>query len=179
MPQWSHGLPPTAHLVLLLSTILDLKSQQVDHTQASPQDELTDPVLMSLPQGWQIDTNGLLQPHHDPKFNDASHFIKLKCNSYGCKQAARNWFQFLSQVLLSEGYTQSQIDLCLYLHLGCLMVIYMGDCLIFEWNDATIDKIVANLSKTFLLEDQGMVQDYLGIRIQTDIPTITISTTNN
>jgi hypothetical protein len=68
----------TVHLVLLLSTILNLKSRQVDYTQAFPQAELTDPVFMCLPQGWHIDTAVSLQPHLYPKFNDSSHFIQLR-----------------------------------------------------------------------------------------------------
>jgi hypothetical protein len=81
--QWS-----TVHLILLLSTILNLKSHQVDYTQAFPQAELTDPVFMRLPQGWHISTDGTLQQHSDPKYNDNTHYIKLKRNLYGCKQAA-------------------------------------------------------------------------------------------
>jgi hypothetical protein len=39
----------TVRLILLLSTILGLKSRQVDYTQAFPQAELDDPVYMRLP----------------------------------------------------------------------------------------------------------------------------------
>jgi hypothetical protein len=39
----------------------------------------------------------------------------------------------------------------------------MDDCLIFVNEDSTIDALITNLSKTLLLEDQGAVQDYLGI----------------
>jgi hypothetical protein len=75
----------TIRLVLLLSTILNLKSRQVDYTQAFPQADLSDPVFMRLPQGWYIAPDGTLQPHSDPKYHDSSHFIQLKKNLYGCK----------------------------------------------------------------------------------------------
>lgn len=42
----------TVRLILLLSTVLNLKSRQVDYTQAFPQADLTDPVFMRLPQGF-------------------------------------------------------------------------------------------------------------------------------
>jgi hypothetical protein len=58
-----------------------------------------------------------------------------------------------------------------------LWFVYTDDCLIFAKNDCTINDLAANLSKTFLLEDQGTVQDYLGIRIQKDKITKTISMT--
>jgi hypothetical protein len=55
------------------------------------------------------------------------------------------------------------------------MVIYTDDCLIFAKEDSTIDSLLAELNKTYLLEDQGNVQDYLGIRITTDDTTKTIT----
>jgi hypothetical protein len=79
----------------------------VDYTQAFPQADLTDFVFMRLPQGWLIAPDGTLQPHPDPKLNDTSHYICLKKNLYSCKQAARNWFQYLKQGILAQGFTQS------------------------------------------------------------------------
>ncbi len=164
----------TVRLVLLLSTILNLKSRQVDYTQAFPQAELTDPVFMRLPQGWYLDGEGNLQPHSDPKDNDTSHFIQLNRNLYGCKQAVRNWFQHLNQGLLGQGFVQSKIDTCLYLRHDCIMVVYTDDCLIFARDDTIINDLIKNLSETFILEDQGSVNDYLGIHINTDPLTNTI-----
>jgi hypothetical protein len=57
------------------------------------------------------------------------------------------------------------------------MVIYTDDCLIFAKEDSTIDTLINNLSQTFLLEDQGNVQDYLGIRITSDPVSKTINMT--
>jgi len=76
---------PATRLTLLLSTILCLKSRQVDYTQAFPKADLEDPVFMQLPQGWYIVADGTLQPHSDPKYNDTTHYIKLNKNLYGCK----------------------------------------------------------------------------------------------
>ncbi len=54
------------------------------------------------------------------------------------------------------------------------MVVYTSDYLIFSRDGCIIDELVTNLSKTFLLKDQGMIQDYLGIRIAKDTVTKTI-----
>ena len=156
----------TVRLVMLLSTILGLKSRQVDYTQAFPQAELTDPVFMGIPQGWYIGADGTLQQHQDGRYNDTSHYIQLQKNLYGCKQAARNWFQHLNQGLLAEGFVQSKIDSCLYMRGDCLMVVYTDDCLIFAKEASVIVDLIANLAKTFQLEDQGAVNDFLGVRIQ-------------
>jgi hypothetical protein len=150
----------------------------VDYTQAFLQAELHEPVFMRLPQGWHLDNDGRLQPHSDPTHNDNSHFIQLRRNLYGCKQAARNWFQHLNQGLLSQGFHQSKTDTSLYLHNDCIMVVYMDDCLIFAKDDNTIDELVKNLSETFLLEDQGTVHDYLGIHICSDPATKSITMTH-
>jgi hypothetical protein len=169
MVSWS-----TIRLVLLLSTILNLKSRQVDYTQEFPQAPLEDPVYMRMPQGWYVDEFGTLKPHEDPKFHDHQHFIQLKRNLYGCKQAARNWFHHLKQGLLAEGFKQSKIDPCLFLRHDCLMVVYTDDCLIFSRDDKTIDALITSLSSIYKLEDQGTVNDYLGIRITKDNTTKTI-----
>ncbi len=156
---------------------MGLKSRQVDYTQAFPQAELDDPVYMLLPQGWFITPDGTLQPHHDPKYNDTSHYIQLRKYLYGCKQAARNWFKHLNQGLLAEGFIQSKIDPCLYLRSDCIMVVYTNDCLIFSPDDHIIDSLLQNLSQMYLLEDQGNIQDYLGIHICKDPMNKTITMT--
>jgi hypothetical protein len=48
------------------------------------------------------------------------------------------------------------------------MIVYTDDCLIFAKEDKTSDKLLSNLSEKYLLEDQGSVNDYLGIRITKD-----------
>jgi hypothetical protein len=127
-----------------------------------------------MPQGWFTTKEGNLQPHHDPTYHDHDHCIQLKKNLYGCKQAARNWFKYLSTGLLAHGFTQSKIDLCLFLCHDCIMVVYTDDCLIFAQNDSVIDTLIKVLSDTYLLEDQGTVNDYLGTWITKDPKTKTI-----
>jgi hypothetical protein len=109
---------PTIHLMLLSSTILDLKQRQVDCTQAFPQAPLQGPVYIRIPQGWFVNQTGHLRQCSDPTYNDSNHYITLKHNLYGCKQAACNWFHHLNQGLLHEGFCQSTNDQCLFLH-GC------------------------------------------------------------
>lgn len=54
------------------------------------------------------------------------------------------------------------------------MVVYTDDCLIFARNDNIIDTLIKTLSETYLLEDQGTVNDYLGTRITKDPKTKSI-----
>lgn len=68
----------TIRLMLILSTLLNLKTRQVDYTQAFLQAVLEDPVFMRVPQGWYVDSTGQLQQHSDPRYNDTNHYLCLK-----------------------------------------------------------------------------------------------------
>jgi len=132
---------------------------------------------MRLPQGWFIDPTGTMIPHPDPTHNDTKHFIRLKRNLYGCRQAARNWFSYLTKGLLAHGFKQSNHEPCLYLREDCIMIVYTDDCLIFAKENSTIDALIKTLNETYLLEDQGTVSDYLGIRISKNASTKEITMT--
>ncbi len=59
---------------------MNLQTRQVDYTQAFLQAILEDPVFMKVPQGWFVNQKGDLQQHTDPKYNDMSHYLRLKRN---------------------------------------------------------------------------------------------------
>jgi len=126
-------------LLLILSSILNLKTCQIDYTHAFPQATLDDPVFVNVPQGWYI-KDGNLHQQEDPRFNDTSHFLQLKCNLYGIKQAAHNWFKHLCTGLLQLGFIQSSTDCCLFLRRDCIIVVYVNDCLIFAKDQSTIQR---------------------------------------
>jgi hypothetical protein len=172
----------TVRMVLVLSALLKLKARQVDYTQAFPQAPLEDDVFMRIPQGWFFDpaTQQLAPDSDDPRSFDKNHFIRLKRNLYGVKQAARNWYIHLKTGLLGRGFVQSKIDPCLFIRKDCLIVVYTDDCLFFANNDAIIDDLCKCLSTEFLLTDEGNVENFLGIKIThklEDDQSVTISMT--
>jgi hypothetical protein len=130
---------------------------------------------MRVPQGWYVTSDGDLAQHENPKFNDTTHYLKLKCNLYGCKQAARNWYKHLTTGLLNEGFTQSSIDRCLFLRKDCILLVYVDDCLIFSPTNTTIDDLIKSLSTKFLLQDEGDVSAFLGVQVSKDSSTKTIT----
>jgi hypothetical protein len=168
---------PTIRLLLYLSSVLNLETRQVDYTSAFPQAELDIPVYMRVPQGWYVDAHGKLAQHDDPKHNDKDHFLCLKKNLYGCKQAARNWFKMLSAGLRREGFVQSTTDTCLFLRHDCIIVVYVDDCLFFAPQRSTIDAAITSLSKIFKLKDEGDVSAFLGVQIAKDPKAKTITFT--
>jgi hypothetical protein len=54
---------------------------------------------------------------------------------YGLKQAPRTFYEKLRDGLLERGFTQSEIDPCLFLRKGCICVVYVDDT-IFAGPDA-------------------------------------------
>ena len=158
----------TVRLVLVLSTIMNLHSQQVDFAQAFPQAPLSDPVYLKIPQGWYVDEHNTLQKHPDAKHRDRDNYIQLLRNLYGCKQGARNWWKHLSKGLISRGFHPSATDNCLYIRKDCLIVLYTDDCLIFAPDPTTIENLITDLKREYLIGDTGSVQDFLGIRITKD-----------
>jgi hypothetical protein len=154
-------------LSLVLSTILNSQSRQVDFAQAFPQAPLNEPVFMKIPQGWFV-KDGKLEQHENPKYRDNEHCIKRFRNLYGCKQGAQNWWKHLSSGLKQRGFTASTTDNCLYIRNDCILVLFNDDCLIFAKSDQIIDNLIEDLRKDYLISDTGTVQDFLGIRITKD-----------
>ena len=123
----------TIRMVLVLFALLQLKSRQVDYTQAFPQAPLDDDVFMRIPQGWYFNPESQqLHPNtSDATFHNKQHCIHLKRNLYGVKQAVRNWYLHLKQGLLSRSFLQSNIDPGLFIWNDCILVVYTDDCLMF------------------------------------------------
>jgi hypothetical protein len=115
-------------MAMVLSTLLNLKSWQVDYTQAFPQAPLDNDVFMRIPQGWYFDpsTKQLHQDTSDPCSVDKEHYIRLKRNLYGVKQAARNWYLLSRKVLLDAVLPNPRsIHVCLFAAIALSCCILM------------------------------------------------------
>ena len=154
-------------MVLVLSTLLRLNSWQVDYTQAFLQAPLDDDAFMHIPQWWYFgpESQQLCPNTSNLTSCDTQHCIWLKCNLYGVKQAAQNWYLHLKQGLISHGFIQSNINPCLFIQNNCILMVYTNDCLMFAQDDTTIDDLCQCLSTEFLLQDKGDITGYLGIQI--------------
>jgi hypothetical protein len=96
---------------------------------------------------------------------------------YGCKQAARNWFKHLRNGLHNQGFQQSKTDCCLFLRKDCIIVVYVVDCLIFSQSNDVINRVIKDLSSTFILQDEGDVSAFLGVQISKNTSTKTVTLT--
>jgi len=79
--------------------------------------------------------------------------------------------------LLKLGFRQLATDKCLFLRDDCILVVYVDDCLIFAQHDDTINALIKALSADFLLQDEGDVNAFLGVQINKDVSTKSITLT--
>jgi hypothetical protein len=78
---------------------------------AFPQADLDIPVYMELSLGFEAPLDG----------NCRLYVLRLNKSLYGLKQAGYNWFAKLRNGLLDCGFTQSNIDACVFLGKGCIV----------------------------------------------------------
>jgi hypothetical protein len=92
---------------------------------------------------------------------------------YVLKQAPRTFYKKLRDGLLERGFTQSEIDPCLFMKKDCICVVYV-DATIFARPDALLlEREIKSLGvkedqcdNSFQLRDEGEVGDFLRIRIE-------------
>ncbi len=75
---------------------------------------------MELPLGFDAPENG----------SQMLHVLRLNKSLYGLKQAGYNWFAKLHNGLIDCGFTQSNIDACVFFGKNCIVLTYVNDCII-------------------------------------------------
>jgi hypothetical protein len=102
-----------------------------------------------------------------PPSDSEPYCLKLKKNLYGQKQAGRVWNKFLHKGLTELGFKQSSVDECVYYRNASILLCYVDDMILIDPSDKEIDKIIQQLRDlNFDVQDEGQIEDFLGIRIQ-------------
>ena len=117
------------------------------------------PLYMNIPKGYKT-------PKDE---NNRPMVLKLVRNVYGQKQGPKVWGDFLHRGLTKASFTQSQVDPCLYYRPGLIFLVYIDDCLLLSSKDELIDQGIHDLRAAeprFNMEDQGSVNDFLGIQVK-------------
>ncbi len=109
-----------ACLLLAVAKIHGLPSKIVDFVLAFPHADLKVPVYMELPLGFDAIQNGIRKLY----------ILQLNKSLYDLKQVGFNWFAKLRNGLLDPGFTQSNIDACVFFGKGCIVLTYDDDCII-------------------------------------------------
>lgn len=153
----------TVRLVLVLSLLADLKSQQI--------------MLMRLLKPRLIVTSvcPFLQTSlfriilcftgTNIRNNSSGYVLQIKKNMHGLCQVNNNWFDALWSSLFLLSFRQSCHDPCLLIHKDCLFLVYVDEC-IFAKSETVLDDIINALEKDFVLNTSGSIGGYLGIDIR-------------
>ena len=150
-------------LLMALAAKYDLDIDQMDVTTAFLHPELEEEIYMELPGGFRL--NGKT--------------CRLKKSIYGLKQASRAWNKKLDKLLKELGFVQSNFDTCIYYRCenGKILIIavYVDDLLILSNNKGEKQNLKADLMKRLKMKDLGEAHYCVGIHIQRDRDTGTIS----
>ena len=168
----------TVRLMLILSVILDLRTQQADYTAAfvhapidkdpnydslTPEQQKRQGVFVEMPRG----------------FSQPGKVFRLNKSLYGLKQSPRNFFQHLKSKLESIGFqTATDIDSCLFISDKVICLCYVDDTLLFSPKQEWIDEVIEQLKQTDLtVEIEDDVAGFLGVQIKRDDEAGTVTLT--
>ena len=102
--------------------------------------------------------------------NGETLFCKLNKSIYGLKQAAKNWYEALANLLISSGFHQSRNDYCLFVRkdtdsIFSYALVWVDDIIVAGASNEIIDEIKSLLKKNCKMDDRGELHWFLGMRI--------------
>lgn len=108
-----------------------------------------------------------------PGFEDGdlpNHVLKLDKTLYGLKQVPRAWYEYLSKLLLANGFKRGKIDNTLFLKYRgkelLIVQVYIDD-IIFRANSNSMCKdFVVLMSSKFEMSMMGELTFFLGLQIK-------------
>ena len=147
-------------IVLALVVLLDLELQQLDVKIAFLHGDLDEEIYMEQPEGFV--------QHRNAKF-----VYRLKKSLYGLKQSPRQWYKKFDSFMLSQKYVRSEYDHCVYftqLNNGMfiILVLYVDDMLLASKSIEEINRLKAQMARTFDMKDLGAARQILGMEIFRD-----------
>jgi hypothetical protein len=128
------------------------------------------PVFIEQPKGYEV------QGKDGKKL-----YCKLNKSLYGLKQSGRLWNRLLTDFLIAEGFTQSNVEPCLfsmYTDSHVVKVIVFVDDILIACNSCSIlNDVKARLNHRFKMKDLGEVNWFLGMEIERKDDCISINQT--
>lgn len=104
--------------------------------------------------------------------------LKLNKSLYGLKQSGRNWNNLLHAFLTEQGFSQSQVDPCVYTmnsnNLLTVILCYVDDILLMSNSNDILTQIKRKLNEKFMMKDLGRISYFLGIEFSHDKEIITM-----
>ena len=133
----------------------DMITHQMDTKTAYLNAPIDCDIYMEQPKGFE--TRGA---------NGEKLVCKLKKSLYGLKQSGRNWNNMLHNYLLSENFSQSSADPCVYVRnseSGCtILIVWVDDIIISATSTDLLCSVKENLCRRFKMKDLGKLSWFLG-----------------
>ena len=148
----------TIRLTMILAIVHNWRTVQIDYVLAFPQAPIEKEMFMQMPKGLKL-TN-----------DENEHVLKVKRNVYGQKQAGRVWNKYLTDKLTNEvGFTQSDVDECLFYKGNIIYVLYTDDSIIISPSQQEAEGVIRDIRAAGLnITVEGDLRDFLGVNIQRD-----------
>ena len=149
-------------LILAFKKIHKLESKAIDFVLSFSQAYLKDYIWMNLKICFQVD--GQTKANYDRHY-----VLKLDKNLYGLKQGMLKWYEKLKTSLVNRNFKTSDIDPCLLIRNGIIVLTYVDDCIIVGPYMQNIDTFVKSMEvgpKHFSLNNEGDIDKFLGIEIK-------------
>lgn len=146
--------PTTIRIILSLAVSFGWHIKQLDVSNAFLHGDLDDLVFMEQPPGF-VDT-----AHPD-------YVCRLRRSLYGLRQAPRQWYKRLFNVLLQQGFRLSPADSSLFVYTKdkniVFLLVYVDDIIITGDNINVVQHIIKALQLKFMLKDLGQLDYFLGM----------------
>jgi transposase InsO family protein len=156
----------TIRALLSMAAHYDLEIHQMDVRTAFLNGDLEQDIYMKQPEGFVAPGKETL-------------VCKLRKSLYGLRQASRAWYDKIHHALVDMGCTVLSADTCVYqLRKGDLLVLvalYVDDLLLLSNSLDGLSALKKDLCKRFSMADLGEAHYILGIQIDRDRATRTLS----
>eukprot|EP00253_Pinus_taeda_P029865 PITA_29865 len=97
---------------------------------------------------------------------------KLRKTLYGLRQSPRQWYKKFDSFMVSQKFIRSEYDHCVYFKsfngIFIILAFYVDDMLIARKSMEEINRLKAQLSRTFDMKDIGATKHILGMEIHTE-----------
>ena len=153
----------TVRVLLAITVLMDFEASHIDVCDAFPNADLDEEVYINYPPGF---------------VGDQRYVVQLLKALPGLKQASRAWWKTMSSELEKYGIRAVSADPSVYvIRRGTSLLIIAAhvDDLLLVCNDRSLrDEIITLFRKRFKFRDYGLVEKYIGIKIDQDEDSITL-----
>jgi len=144
-------------LLVSFSSIQRFRLFQMDVKSAFLNGYINEEVFVSQPPGFE-------------DYKNPEHVYKLKKALYGLKQAPRQWYERLSEFLLSQGYDRGISDKTLFIKKKkediILVQIYVDDIIFGSTNEEMCEAFVVAMKSEFEMSMLGEMNFFLGMQVK-------------